>query len=87
MSWVVYIIEASDSKLYTGISTDVERRLEEHKSGKAGAKFFRGRKPRKLVYQEAANNRSEASRREAEIKRLSRVQKLELIDAANIAHT
>lgn len=81
MVWTVYIIEASDNTLYTGISTDVERRWNEHSNGKTGAKFFRGRSPKKLVYQEAAKNRSEASRREAQIKQLSRQQKLALINA------
>lgn len=79
--WTVYIIEATDNTLYTGISTDVERRWQEHMDGRAGAKFFRGRKPRRLVYQQAVNDRSQASQREAEIKKLSRAQKLDLIAA------
>ncbi len=79
--WTVYIIEASDSTLYTGISTDIERRWQEHMNGKAGAKFFRGRKPKRLVYRQTVSDRSQASQREAEIKKLSRSQKLELIAA------
>ncbi|MFK7731288.1 MAG: GIY-YIG nuclease family protein [Pseudomonadales bacterium] len=82
--WTVYIIEASDNSLYTGISTDVERRWQEHMSGKTGAKFFRGRKPRRLVYQQSVGDRSQASQLEAEIKKLSRAKKLELI-AANVS--
>ena len=81
MSWTVYIIEASDNSLYTGISTDVERRWLEHVSGKAGAKYFRGRTPQKLVYQEAASDRSIASQREAAIKKMTRQQKLAMINA------
>lgn len=77
--WTVYIIEASDHSLYTGISTDVSRRWQEHLSGRSGAKFFRGRKPQRLVYQEQLEDRSSASRREAEIKKLSRADKLRLI--------
>jgi len=79
MSWTVYIIEASDDSLYTGISTDVDRRWQQHVDGKVGAKYFRGRSPRKLVYQEPALDRSAASIREAAIKKLSRQQKLDLI--------
>lgn len=82
MAWTVYIIEASDTSLYTGISTDVERRWQQHLTGKAGAKFFRGRKPVRLLYQEAAANRSEASRREVQIKRLNRTEKWRLIQTA-----
>ncbi len=79
--WTVYIIEASDDSRYTGISTDVQRRWQEHMDGKTGAKFFRGRKPRRLVYQQSVSDRSQASQLEAEIKKLSRAKKLELIAA------
>jgi putative endonuclease len=72
--WFVYIIKSSDGFLYTGITTDVERRFREHQgvlgNGK-GAKFFRGRRPEAIVYTEAQDNRSAASRREAEIKKMS----------------
>ena len=77
--WWVYIIEASDGRYYTGITTDVERRWKQHQNGKLGAKFFRGRQPRNLVYVESASNRSSASKREAAIKKLSRKQKEILI--------
>lgn len=79
-AWCVYIIQASDDSLYTGITTNLERRWEQHSSGKAGAKFFRGREPKAIVYTEAATDRSAASVREAAIKKLSRAAKLELID-------
>ena len=77
--WFVYIIRASDQTLYTGITTDPLRRLAEHQSGKAGAKYFRGRSAIEMVYVEASDNRSTASIREAAIKKLSRSQKLTLI--------
>lgn len=77
--WYVYMVRASDQSLYTGITTDLVRRLAEHQSGKAGAKYFRGRNAVEMVYSEPANNRSEASVREAAIKKLSRAKKLELI--------
>lgn len=79
MTWTVYIIEASDSSLYTGITTDVERRFEEHAGRQKGARFFNGRQPIRVVYREAACSRSSASRREAEIKKLSRTEKESLI--------
>jgi len=79
-SWQVYIIESSDSKLYTGITKDLEQRWEAHLNGK-GAKFFRGRQPQKLCYLEAHDNRSSASQREAAIKQLSRKEKLAMISA------
>jgi putative endonuclease len=79
MDWQVYIILCTDNSLYTGITNDIERRLSQH-GGKRGAKYFRGRKPRKLVYLEAGHTRSSASRREADIKKLGRVEKLRLIE-------
>jgi putative endonuclease len=79
VSWQVYIIEASDNRLYTGITTDVERRFEQHLCGKGGAKFFRGRSPKALRYIEDSADRSTASKREAEIKKLSRAEKLAMI--------
>lgn len=77
--WMVYIIRASDGSLYTGITTDVERRWSQHRDGRGGAKFFRGRSPEALVLVEAGHDRVSASKREAAIKRLSRSEKLELI--------
>ena len=77
--WTVYIIEAGDGSLYTGISTDPERRFAEHADGKRGARYFGGRIPVRIVYRETGHDRSSASRREAEIKRLDRAAKLRLI--------
>jgi len=80
MGWHVYIIEASDGSLYTGVTTDVERRFNEHGSALKGARFFRGRKPVEVVYTENHPDRSSALRRESAIKKLKRDQKLELIE-------
>ena len=79
--WSVYIIRATDGALYTGITTDVERRWSEHVSGKKGAKYFRGRKPEALVFTETGHSRSSASKREFEVKKLTRAEKLALIAA------
>lgn len=81
-NWSVYIIEASDQSLYTGISTDPERRFAEHAAGAKGARYFGGRDPLQIVYREDGHDRSSASRREAEIKRLARVDKQRLIRQA-----
>lgn len=78
-NWYVYIIQASDESLYTGITTDVQRRFAEHCGQTKGAKFFRGRKPRKVVYTQVHADRSSALKREAEIKKLSRLEKLGII--------
>ena len=78
-SWHVYILKCNDSSLYVGITTDIERRVQEHNQGKAGAKYTKARRPVALVYSEPATDRSEASQREAQLKKLSRAQKLELI--------
>ena len=79
MSYWLYILRCGDGTLYTGITTDVERRLETHRSGK-GAKYTRGRGPLVLVYREACADRSAALRRELEVKALSREEKLALIE-------
>ena len=81
MSWQVYMIRCSDDSLYTGISSDVERRWQQHVD-RRGAKYFRGREPVAIVYLEAAADRSSASRREAAIKRLRRLDKELLISSA-----
>ena len=78
--WTVYILRCADNSLYTGITTDIERRLQEHNAGKKnGANYTRGRRPVTLVYQEPASDRASATRREIEIKQLDRVQKQQLI--------
>jgi putative endonuclease len=80
-TWSLYIIEASDASLYTGITTDVERRFDEHLNCHKGAKYFNGRSPVRIVYREEGHDRSSASRREAEIKKLSRSEKQRLISS------
>lgn len=82
MEWAVYIIECDDGTLYTGISTDVERRFAEHRDHPRGAKYFNGRRPLKVVYTEHGHSRSTAGKREAAIKKLSRAQKLMLAKGA-----
>lgn len=79
MSYSVYILQCADDTLYTGIATDVDRRLTEHNSSEKGAKYTRSRRPVRLVYREPFPDRSSASRREYEIKKLSRGKKLQLI--------
>ena len=83
MNWFVYMIEADDATLYTGITTDLARRFKQHCETRQGAKYFGGRRPVAVVYREEGHDRSSALRREAEIKKLSRQQKLELIAEAN----
>ena len=78
-TWCIYIVRCSDGSLYTGITTDLERRLFEHNNAKNGAKYTRPRRPVTLVYQEMADSRSQASKREREIKNLTQQQKLLLI--------
>jgi putative endonuclease len=75
--WFLYILQCSDSTLYTGITTDIDRRVQQHESGK-GARYTKGRGPFKVIYTENHNNRSEASKREAQIKAMDRVEKLRL---------
>ena len=84
MGWYVYILCCGDGTLYTGITDDMERRLELHRSGK-GAKYTRSRLPLELVYQEAVEDRSAALRREAAIKALPRIKKLALLEASEEA--
>ena len=80
MNWQVYIVLCSDNTLYTGITTDLQRRFSQHASGR-GAKYFRSRQPVKVVYQENGHTRSSAGKREAEIKKLARIDKHILISS------
>ena len=77
-TWYLYILRCGDGTLYTGITTDVEKRLEAHRCGK-GAKYTRGRLPLELVYRETCDSHSHALKRELEIKKLSRQAKEALI--------
>ena len=76
--YVVYMLECSDGTLYTGIATDVGRRVEEHNDGAKGAKYTKTRRPVTLVYTEQAASRADAQKREYALKQLTRVQKLAL---------
>ncbi len=80
--YFVYILKCADETLYTGIATELERRIKEHNSSDIGAKYTRARRPVKLVYSEEYPDRSSASKREYQIKKkMSRVDKLELIES------
>ena len=78
-TWKLYILRCRDGSLYTGITTDVQKRFVAHQSGK-GAKYTRGRGPLELVYEEDCGDHSAALKREVEIKRLSKEEKLKMIE-------
>ncbi len=73
--WCVYIVLCSDQTLYTGITNDIERRISEHNNSAKGAKYTKARRPVKLMYQEKCLDRSMASKREHQIKRLPKHHK------------
>ena len=78
--WFVYIVKCKNNTLYTGITIDVERRLEEHRGEEGkGAKYLRGKGPLKLVFQERVGSKSNASKIEMKIKRLSRLKKIQIL--------
>jgi len=80
-SWFIYMVRCADNSLYTGIAKDVERRIHEHNSDNtSGAKYTKARRPVVLVYQEACESRSAATRREYEIRQLGRKGKEKLLD-------
>ena len=79
MSWYVYMLRCGDGTLYTGITDDVPKRLAAHRAGK-GAKYTRGRGPLELVYTEELADKSTALKREIQIKKLSRPEKLKLLE-------
>jgi len=81
MSYFVYILKCSDDTLYTGITTDVDRRVDEHNNSDKGAKYTKIRRPVTLMYTEEVEDRSSASKREYAIKKLTRNEKKGLIDA------
>ena len=77
--WIVYILECKDGSLYTGITDNLERRLEQHRTGR-GAKYTRGRAPLILRYVERCEDHSSALKREYKIKSLDRMEKLKLLN-------
>ncbi len=84
MNWYVYIACCSDNSLYTGITTDLNRREIEHNTdNKLGAKSLRGKRPVHIIYYERYNNQSEARTREASIKNWTRINKIKLINSGN----
>lgn len=85
MNWFVYIVRCRNDDLYTGITTDIKRRVNEHNSNNAkGARSLRGRRPVYLVYAESYETQSQARTREAEIKRWKRENKIKLINKGKL---
>ena len=81
--WEVYIIKTESGKLYTGITNNLERRFKEHATKQKGARFFYFSSPEKVVFRKTFPNRSEASKEESAIKKMSRSKKLVLIGSIN----
>ena len=80
MTWYVYMIRCSDASLYTGVTTDIERRFNEHKESKKGSKYARAKIPLRVVYSETHASRSEAQIREAQLKKLEKKEKEALVN-------
>ena len=77
--WFLYVVMCADGSLYTGITKDIERRLNEHNTSKRGAKYTRSRRPVKVVYQKTYPDRSSASKAEYRFKKLNRKAKLKIV--------
>lgn len=77
--WYVYMVRCRDNTLYTGVAKEVQKRVEAHNSAKEGAKYTRPRRPVCLVYERRCRNRSYAQKREAALKKLSRIEKEQLV--------
>jgi len=85
--WYVYLLRCADDSLYTGVTTEPERRLDEHNGdNRIGARYTRARRPVRLVYQEACTDRSTACRRESEIKKLSKRAKEQLVSTFSLVN-
>ncbi|TAJ14186.1 GIY-YIG nuclease family protein [Patescibacteria group bacterium] len=80
MKFFVYIVKCRDNSFYTGSTSNIQKRVNEHNFGKLGAKSLRGKLPVQLIYSEEFKTRSQALRREIEIKSWRREKKVELID-------
>jgi len=78
--WYVYILKCSDDTLYTGITTEIARRVEEHNSSPLGARYTRSRRPVQLVYSSEFETRAEAAAQEYRIKKMSREQKTRMVE-------
>lgn len=85
-TWFVYIIENEKGYFYTGITTDIKRRFQEHASSKKGAKFFKTGAPVKVVYKKKFPDRSLATKFECMVKKLSRLEKIKLITSGKLKH-
>ena len=84
VDWKIYILRCSDNSLYTGITLDINRRLDEHNNNdRLASAYTRSRRPVTVVYQEAHKDRSSASKREAAIKKLTKIEKEKLINTHN----
>jgi putative endonuclease len=77
--WYVYILECRDGSFYTGISTNLKKRIDDHNNSKLGAKYTRGRRPVKLVYSCEMESKSEALKEEYRIKKMARKEKMKLV--------
>lgn len=77
--WIIYIVCCADNTFYTGITNDVKQRIKEHNHSDKGAKYTRGRRPVRLVYQQIVKSKSKAARIEWRIKQMSRAEKRDLI--------
>jgi putative endonuclease len=84
MKYLTYILECADGTLYVGVTTDIERRVEEHNTSDKGAKYTKARRPVVLKYIEEFENRSEAQKREYELKSLTRAEKLKVLNLTEI---
>jgi len=85
-TWFVYILRCNDETFYTGITTNIDQRLDKHNNSPLGAKYTRGRRPVKIVYVEKQPSRSAATSREYTIKLLRRKQKIQLIENSAIIY-
>lgn len=82
--WFTYIIRCSDNTLYTGIARNLLKRIDAHNTGNGGAKYTRTRRPVSLVYQETFSSRSEAAKREYQLKKMTRMEKDRLVESKNL---
>jgi putative endonuclease len=83
MSWCLYVLQCSDDTLYTGITTDINRRINEHNTSSKGAKYTRSRRPVKVIYTVKFTDRSAAQIAEISFKKMTRSQKLDTIKISN----
>ncbi len=78
-SWWVYLLRCNDNSLYAGVTTDIHRRINEHNNSKLGAKYTRAKRPASLAYLEEADNKSNACKREYQIRHLNKLKKEQLV--------